>query len=99
MRYWPDSFVVIDRTLSMSAGLDASTLTPGSTAPDVSRTTPVIDACAYSKEGMKRSPKQAHAVFSRGIGPPDVTRVFRRAHHSAGSALIRWAHRFSHCLL
>jgi hypothetical protein len=30
------------RTFSISAGLDASTVTPGSTAPDESRTTPAM---------------------------------------------------------
>src|SRR6266850_2873024 len=71
MRYWPASFVVTDRTFSISDGLDASTPTPGSTAPDVSRATPVIDACAYSSEGMRRTPREAHAVFSRCIRPPE----------------------------
>ena len=33
---------------SMSAGLSASTVTPGSTAPELSFTVPVIDACAYA---------------------------------------------------
>ena len=33
------------RTFSISAGLDASTVTPGSTAPEASRTTPAIDLC------------------------------------------------------
>src|SRR5262245_18694715 len=37
----------------MSAGLAASTVTPGNTAPDVSRTTPVIDACAWASEGAQ----------------------------------------------
>ena len=46
MRYWPLPSVVAVRTFSMSAGLDASTVTPGSTAPDVSRTVPVMDAWA-----------------------------------------------------
>ena len=34
------------RTFSISAGLAASTVTPGSTAPEASRTTPAIEACA-----------------------------------------------------
>src|SRR4030095_1096391 len=34
----------------MSAGLDAATVTPGSTAPDESRATPVIDA--WAKAGV-----------------------------------------------
>ena len=35
----------------MSAGLDASTVTPGSTAPDESLTTPVMEACANAMAG------------------------------------------------
>src|ERR1044071_638903 len=84
MRYWPESFVLTDRTFSMSAGLEASTLTPGSTAPDGSRTMPVIDACAYTSEGMMRkSPREAHAVFSRCIRPPHVAWLYACAHDSA----------------
>src|SRR6185295_8895168 len=40
MRYCPASSVTPVRTLVMSAGLDTSIVTPGSTAPDVSRTVP-----------------------------------------------------------
>ena len=40
----PEPSVTAVRTFSMIAGLAASTVTPGSTAPDVSFTTPVIDA-------------------------------------------------------
>src|SRR5215831_5405434 len=43
------------RTFSMSAGLDASTDTPGSTAPVVSLTVPaiapVVDDCAAATDG------------------------------------------------
>ena len=46
MRYWPVPSVTAVRTFWMSTGLDASTLTPGSTAPEVSRATPVNVACA-----------------------------------------------------
>jgi hypothetical protein len=38
--------VITDRTFSISAGLDASTVTPGRTAPEASVTTPVIEAVA-----------------------------------------------------
>src|SRR5678816_806950 len=44
MRYWPEPSVTALRTFSMSAGLAASTTTPGSTAPELSFTMPVIDA-------------------------------------------------------
>jgi hypothetical protein len=45
IRYCPVSSVVAVRTFSINAGLDASTVTPGKTAPDVSLTTPVMDDC------------------------------------------------------
>src|SRR6185369_17293345 len=48
--YWPLPSVTTVRTFSMSAGLAASTVTPGSTAPDVSLTTPAMDACAYADD-------------------------------------------------
>jgi hypothetical protein len=43
IRYKPLPSVMAVRTFSMSASLAASTVTPGRTAPDVSRTTPVMD--------------------------------------------------------
>src|SRR6476660_6670844 len=93
MRYWPAAFVVTDRTCSISAGLDASTPTPGSTAPDVSRATPVIDACAWRSEGMRRSPTEAHAIFSRGIQPPgrnEGRRIIARSARVASVGFGRW---------
>ena len=60
MRYWPDPSVTADRTFSISAGLDASTVTPGSTAPEVSLTTPAIDACASKEVGMTTVLAQHH---------------------------------------
>src|SRR5688572_23028339 len=50
MRYCPVSSVTPVRTLVMSAGLDASMVTPGSTAPDVSRTVPAR-LCAVARLG------------------------------------------------
>src|SRR5579862_7261115 len=44
--YWPVESVTTDRTRSIRAGLDASTVTPGNTAPEVSLTTPAMDADA-----------------------------------------------------
>src|SRR5262245_47812346 len=49
----PLASVTTVRTFSISAGLDASTVTPGSTAPDVSLTMPAIVACAYATTGVK----------------------------------------------
>src|SRR4249920_3289866 len=50
MRYCPVSSVTPVRTLVMSAGLDASMVTPGSTAPEVSRTVPAR-LCALARLG------------------------------------------------
>src|SRR5262245_1534249 len=55
MLYWPLPSVVADRTFSIRAGLDASTVTPGNTAPDESRTVPVRDACANTQVGATRN--------------------------------------------
>src|SRR6476620_5319944 len=44
------------RACSISAGLAASTVTPGSTAPLGSFTVPVIEAWANSSRGIKTNP-------------------------------------------
>ena len=67
IRYWPPLSVVAARVFSISAGLDASTVTPGSTAPDESRTVPVMDACASRLEGAPRT-KNATTTYAA----PDV---------------------------
>src|SRR5262249_8499482 len=61
--YWPSESVTTVRVFSMSAGLDASTVTPGSTAPDVSRTTPAIALvpCALAIPVTKSRHTQAAA--------------------------------------
>ncbi len=46
MRYRPWPSVTVERVFSMSAGLLASTMTPGTTAPDESLTEPAIAAWA-----------------------------------------------------
>ena len=56
MRYWPDPSVTAERTFSISAGLEASTVTPGNTAPEVSRTTPAIEAWANAAAGSNNAP-------------------------------------------
>src|SRR6185295_770783 len=53
MRKRPRSSVTAVRTFSMSAGLDASTDTPGMTAPEVSRAEPAMDACANADAGRR----------------------------------------------
>jgi plasmid replication initiation protein len=47
----------------MRAGLVASTVTPGNTAPVVSRTTPAIELCADAHPGAKNN----HAVATNKI--------------------------------
>src|SRR5215204_3603683 len=61
MRYCPELSVAAERAFSISAGLDASTTTPGSTAPEVSRTAPVIDPCADARTGMSQAAKAISA--------------------------------------
>ena len=51
----------------MSAELAASTVTPGSTAPDASFTAPAIvpSACALLREGMARNPRVRSRAIAR----------------------------------
>src|SRR5262249_9090721 len=55
MRYWPAPSVIAVRVFSISAGLDASTVTPGSTAPVPSFTTPAIATCARAVAGSRNA--------------------------------------------
>src|SRR4051794_21842123 len=50
MLYRPSEAVTTDRTFSISAGLDASTVTPGNTAPEESVTVPAMPlaCCAHA---------------------------------------------------
>src|SRR4029079_16373656 len=50
--YWPAPSVTAERTFSIKTGLAASTVTPGSTAPEASFTVPAIDACANAVAGI-----------------------------------------------
>src|SRR3954462_547511 len=52
--YAPLASVVTDRTFSINAGLLASTVTPGSTAPVASLTTPANALCACAVAGSAR---------------------------------------------
>src|SRR5688500_17114195 len=61
----PCPSVTAVRTFSIRAGLDASTVTPGSTAPEESFTTPVIDACANTADG--RSTRRPTTSAARSI--------------------------------
>src|SRR5678816_4217884 len=51
MLYRPSPSLTTVRTFSISAGLAASTVTPGSTAPEASFTVPEMDACANAVIG------------------------------------------------
>jgi hypothetical protein len=57
--------VIVDLDFSMSAGLDASTVTPGKTAPDVSFTTPDIDAWANATAGSKARHRNVTTLLAR----------------------------------
>src|SRR3954453_12792501 len=65
MRYCPCPSVTTERTFSISAGLDASTVTPGSTAPEESLTRPAMApvACAEARAG-KRSTQNRRAEIA-----------------------------------
>src|SRR5438552_11624229 len=96
MRYSPALSVTADRVFSMSTGLDASTVTPGSTAPDVSLTTPVIDAWARAVAGRTRNQaRSVDALTSRctlasfTCGPDRVRgSLVRLVHHVNGNVSV-----------
>src|SRR5438876_4180097 len=97
MRYWPVLSVTALRLFSISAGLDASTVTPGSTAPEASFTTPVMEAWANARAGtstrsrnapnttcdlrMQLSPFDQHAAGPELSG---LQRVARKLHARCG---------------
>src|SRR5262249_15479179 len=68
MRYWPVPSVTAVRVFSIKTGLAASTTTPGSTAPDGSRTVPVSVACAKSGAGRSRNPRKARLFLTVRMG-------------------------------
>ena len=69
MRYWPVPSVTAERTFSISAGLVASTVTPGSTAPEASFTSPAITACADARLGQRTNKATSATDFT-------ITRIF-----------------------
>jgi hypothetical protein len=77
IRYWPVSSLTTERTFSMSTGLAASTVTPGSTPPEASLTTPVIAACAWAAAGRSKRTNRAaaDARTSLHITSPPVGRL------------------------
>src|SRR5436190_18689512 len=76
IRYWPVPSETAERVFSMRAGLATSTVTPGRTAPDVSFTTPVIDACANARVGNRtRHAKMPNVLTALITLPPDIRGV------------------------
>src|SRR5262252_7088463 len=71
MRYWPDSSETPVRTLVMSAGLDASIVTPGRTAPDVSRTVPArLCALATLAPALRMATTTSNRINIRFMSEP-----------------------------
>src|SRR5712691_7246756 len=77
MLYRPSPSVTTVRTLSIKAGLAASTVTPGSTPADVSLTTPAIPlaCCADAVAGTRTNTPTSAATLRRAthleiIRPP-----------------------------
>jgi hypothetical protein len=56
------------RTFSISTSLAASTVTPGSTAPELSLAVPVIAACAYAAAGAA----SASAITTNALPNPRI---------------------------
>src|SRR5205814_1062305 len=75
--YWPLLSVTADRTFSISAGLDASTVTPGRTAPEVSLTVPAMPlVCADAVTGSSRTttaPQMIRANVRMPRFPPELS--------------------------
>src|SRR5262245_14966203 len=85
MRYCPAPSVTTDRLCSISDGLEASTVTPGRTAPDESRTTPVIDACC------------ANAADGTRIADHNTMAASRLANLMMPPAWMRWPSLYTLC--
>src|SRR5262245_12694982 len=64
-RYCPVASVVTVRTFSIRTGLATSTVTPGSTAPDVSLTRPVTAPCARAAAGKHNNIDSTAAPAAR----------------------------------
>src|SRR5215475_11388362 len=89
MRYCPLPSVIAVRTFSIRAGLEASTVTPGSTASEASRTTPARVACANAIAGLKkRNPTRTVAADSLLISGASCGNVWGTARH-AGQSDVR----------
>src|SRR6188474_3005370 len=98
IRKTPCVSVIAVRTCSMSAGLLTSTWTPGSTAPDVSLTTPAMLLCADAAAGSRSTANDDATTSSttrlRITKPPRRVSIDRQA---GGAELF--GHRSHRCRL
>ena len=79
MRYWPVSSVTARRVFSSKAALDASTVTPGSTASDESLTRPASVACADADAGTATNHIATTTILLRARIKdlvPDLTHIY-----------------------
>ena len=78
----PCSSVTTDRVRSISAGLAASTVTPGRTAPVSSLTTPAMELCANDVAGTRTNSaadnESAAATRGSAAGKEDMMRTSNR---------------------
>src|SRR5688572_27031475 len=91
MRYWPVPSVTTERTFSINAGLEASTVTPGSTAPDASRTVPVNVPWANAEAGSRIT--ASHRKHFAALHMSGVLLRFPRVGHGDFTSLpghARW---------
>src|ERR1051325_5737457 len=84
IRYWPLPSVTAERVFSMSAGLDASTVTPGRIAPEASLTVPVRVACANTVAGSSKTTRTNRHFLTVRIETPVL--LFRIAVQTQDSA-------------
>src|SRR5262252_1946612 len=84
MRYWPVPSVTTVRDFSMSTGLDASTLTPGITAPEASLTMPAI--AGWDNAGADR--KRRRTMTAEPVARARMGGLLSRASRDAARRLI-----------
>src|SRR2546430_4578282 len=87
--YSPFSSLTTVLTFSMSAGLAASIVTPGNTAPELSRTTPAtaLVPCAFAVAGTTRA--HAHIAMTCRARLPRANRTRPTPCSAALSELVR----------
>src|SRR5689334_18659568 len=89
MRYAPSPSEIADLTFSIRTSLEASTVTPGIAAPDVSLTTPTIELWAYAALDRSIAPANAKSVlvilramlFPSQIQPKPTRAFWTRGNH------------------